>query len=332
MTPRSRRRWLSRALGLAGAAAAALPARFARAQDNWPNRPIRVISPGTAGGGSDIFVRLLEPRLREKLGQPLFIENKPGAGGMVGAAAAAAATPDGYTFFVSNVATNGIGVTLYRKPTFDSKRDLPAVARIATLANALAVRSDSGITSMAQLVALIRANAAKALFGSAGSGTSSHLGAVLFGQRINVALTHVPYKGTAANLTALLGGEVSFSIDNMPLYTPHVKAGTLRLLAVTSARRVGAHPEVPTMQEAGIKDYEITSWYGLSAGTGTPPAIIERMGREVLAALADPEVIAKIRDIGAEPAALGPADYAKFIDAEILKWAPVVHASGARVD
>ena len=172
----------------------------ALAQEVWPNKPIRVISAGAPGGGSDIFVRILEPRLRERLGQGLFIENHPGAGGMTGAGVANTARPDGYTFFVSNVATNGIGVSLYRKPTFDYRKDLPAVARIATLTNALAVRSDKGINSVAELVAFIRANPKQAFFGSAGSGTTSHLSALLFGQRIGVELTHVPYKGTAANL------------------------------------------------------------------------------------------------------------------------------------
>ena len=172
----------------------------ALAQEVWPSKPIRVISPGAAGGGSDIFVRILETRLRERLGQGLFIENHPGAGGMTGAAVANTARPDGYTFFVSNVAINAIGVSRYRKPTFDPKKDLPAVARIATLSNAVAVRSDKGINTMAGLVAFMRANPKQAFFGSAGSGTTSHLSALLLGQRIGVELTHVPYKGTAANL------------------------------------------------------------------------------------------------------------------------------------
>ncbi len=328
----SRRQWLVHTLyGTSGLALAGSVTRL-RAQENWPARSIRIVSPGSAGGGSDIFVRLLEPRLRERLGQTLFIENKPGAGGMVGAATAATAAPDGYTFFVSNVATNGIGVTLYRKPTFDSQRDLPAVARIATLSNALAVRSDRGLNSVAELIAYLKANPKQAHFGSAGSGTTSHLGAVLFGQRIGVELTHVPYKGTAANLTALLGGEITFSLDNLPLYTPHVKAGTIKLLAVSSAKRSPNHAEVPTLQEAGIKEFEITSWYGLSAATGTPAAVISRMASEIVAALSDPEIARKIREIGAEPAPLGPSEYAAFINTEISKWAPVVKASGAVVD
>ncbi len=306
--------------------------RTSFAQDVWPSKPIRFISAGAPGGGSDIFVRALESRLKEKLGQSLFIENHPGAGGMTAAAVANSAKPDGYTFFISNVATNGIGVSLYRKPTFDPKKDLPPVARIATFSNALAIRADKGINSVADLVAYLRANPKAGFFGSAGSGTSSHLSSLLFGQRIGVELTHVPYKGTAANLNALLGGEVLFCIDNLPLYPQHVKAGTLKLLAVTRSVRSPSNPDVPTMQESGIRDFDISSWYGISAATGTPQAIVDRMGQEIVSGLADPDVIGKIRAIGADPAPLGPQAYAAFINSEIQKWAPLVKASNAIVD
>lgn len=302
------------------------------AQDAWPSKPIRFISAGAPGGGSDIFVRVLETRLKDRLGQNLFIENHPGAGGMTAAAVANTARPDGYTFFISNVATNGIGVSLYRKPTFDPKKDLPPVARIATFSNALAIRPDKGINSVTDLVAYLRANPKTGFFGSAGSGTSSHLSSLLFGQRIGVELTHVPYKGTAANLNALLAGEVLFAMDNLPLYTQHVKAGTLKLLAVTRNVRSPSHPEVPTLQESGIGDFDISSWYGISAATGTPQAIIDRMGQEIVSGLADPEVVSKIRAIGADPAPLGPQAYASFINSEIQKWAPLVKSSGAIVD
>jgi tripartite-type tricarboxylate transporter receptor subunit TctC len=302
------------------------------AQDAWPSRPIRIIQAGAPGGGSEMFVRALELRLRERLGQPLVIESRPGAGGMVAAAVVATAPPDGYTYFVSNLATNGIAPSLYRKPTFDPKKDLPAVALIATMSNALAVRADSGIKSVAELVAYLKANPGKAFFGSAGAGTSSHLCGVMFGQRTGVEVSHVPYKGTAANLNALLAGEVLFSIDNIPLYTPHVKAGSLRLLAVTRASRVEGFPDVPSMQEVGVKDFDVFGWYGLSAATGTPKPILERFGAEIVAALADPSVVARIRQMGAEPSPMGPDAYAAFIQAELGKWAPLVKASGATVD
>jgi tripartite-type tricarboxylate transporter receptor subunit TctC len=177
-----------------------------QAQEAWPSRPIRIVSAGSPGSTSDIFVRILEARLRERLGQNIILENKPGAGGMVAAGVVANSAPDGHTFFVSNVATNSIGVTLYKKPSFDPKRELPAVARIATLTNGLAVRSDRGINTLADLLSYLKANPKQALFGSAGSGTTSHLAGVLFSQKTGIEATHVPYKGTAANLTALLGG------------------------------------------------------------------------------------------------------------------------------
>jgi tripartite-type tricarboxylate transporter receptor subunit TctC len=332
-TPRRRLLTGSLALMVFGVEALnALLGRGAQAQEIWPARPIRVLSAGGAGSSSDLFVRALELRLRERLGQNVFIENKPGAGGMVAAGIASSASPDGYTFFVSNVATNSIGVSLYKKPSFDARKDLPAVARICTLSNALVVRADKGINSVADLLAYLKANPKQANFGSAGSGTTSHLGGVLLAQRAGLEITHVPYKGTAANLTALLSGEVAFTLDNLTQAVPHAKAGTLRILAVSSAKRVASHPDIPSLQEAGIKDFDLTSWFGLSAATGTPAAIVQRMGQEIVSALADPVIAAKIRELGAEPAPLSPSDYAAFIDAETKKWAPLIRASGATID
>lgn len=322
----SRRTLLSFAAGVPFAAAAA------RAQPAWPTKPMRILSGGAPGGGSDIFARLIEGRLHERLGQPLWIDNRPGAGGMVAAEIAARATPDGHTFFISNLATNGIGVSLYRRVPFDPAKDLPGVARIATLSNVLVVRSDSGITSVQELVAYIRANPTKAYFASAGAGTSSHLSALLFAQRTSVAVTHVPYRGTAGALAALLAGEVLFCLDNLPVYVQHAKAGTLRILAVSQATRLEALPDIPTLQEAGVPDFDVSTWYGLSAATGTPPAIIERMGAEVVAAVNDPQIAARIRDVAAEPAPLGPAAYDAFIRSEVKKWEPVVRTSGATVE
>ncbi|MCA0239680.1 MAG: tripartite tricarboxylate transporter substrate binding protein [Proteobacteria bacterium] len=318
-----------RLLALTGAA---VVARAARAQDAWPARPLRIVQAGAPGGGSEMMVRAIEPRLAERLHQPLVIESRPGAGGMVAAGLVATAAPDGYTYFVSNLATNGIAPSLYRKPSFDPRRDLPGVALIATMSNAVAVRADGGLRSVAELAAYIKANPKKAFYGSAGAGTSSHLCGVLLGQRAGFEASHVPYKGTAANLNALLAGEVLFSIDNVPLYAPHVKAGTLRLLAVTRATRIDSFPDVPTLAEAGVRDFDVSSWYGLSAATGTPPAIIQRLGAEVVAALADPAIQARIRSLGAEPAPMGPEAYSAFMRSELERWAPVVKASGAVLD
>ncbi|HEX2887705.1 tripartite tricarboxylate transporter substrate binding protein [Vineibacter terrae] len=327
-----RRAVLRAAAAGAASAAALLAGAPAWAQPAWPSKPIRVLSGGAPGGGSDIFVRILESRLREKLGQQLWIDNKPGAGGMVAAEAAARAAPDGHTFFVSNLATNGIGVSLYKRVPFDPAADLPGVARISTLSNVLVVRADRGIGSVAELIAYMRANPDKAYFGSAGAGTSAHLSGLLFAQRTGLSVTHVPYRGTAANLAALLAGEVLFCLDNLPVYAQHARQGTLKLLAVSVAKRLPDLPEVPTLQEAGVPDFDVSSWYGLSAATGTPRPIIERMSAEIVAALGDPEIIKRIRDVGAEPAPLGPEAYDAFIRAEVAKWQPVVRASGAMVE
>ena len=270
------------------------------AQDQWPNRPLRMIAGGSAGGVSDMFVRILETRLRERLGQPLYLENKPGAGGMLAAGLTSSAPPDGYTYYVSNLATNAIGLALYAKPTFDPVKELPGVARISTLTNAVAVRADSGIDSIGALIAYMKAQPEKVFYASAGVGTSSHLGGHLFVQRVGVPGKHVAYKGTAAGLTALLAGEVLFAMDNLPLYVQHVKAGKLKLLAVTQAKRSPIFPDVPTIQEAaGLGQFDVFSWYGLSASTGTPTAILERLGGEIVAALKEPAIISAVRELGA---------------------------------
>ena len=303
------------------------------AQGGWPSKPLRVVSAGSPGGGSDIFVRIIENRLKERLGQPLYLDNKPGAGGMTAAGIVTNATADGHTFFISNLATNAIGVSLYKKPSFDPQKDLPAVARIATMSNAIAVRADSGIQNLQQLIQALKSGRGKPFYGSAGIGTSSHLTGHMLGKAMDIELHHVPYKGTAANLNALLAGEVLFSADNFPLYVPHLKSGTLRVLAVTQAKRLQSHPDIPTVQEStGWTHFDIYSWYGLSASSGTPLDILERLGQEVVATVNEPAIVEKIRQTGAEPAGLGHAAYRDFIFSEIRKWQTVVQSSGASAD
>lgn len=304
-----------------------------QAQLNWPGKPIRVVSAGSPGGSSDVYVRIIENRMRERLGQPLVLDNKPGAGGMTAASIVSNAPPDGHTLFISNLATNAIGLHLYKKPTFDPQKDLPAVARIATMSNAVAVRADSGIQSLQQLITALQAGKIRPFYGSSGIGTSSQLTGHLLGKAIGMGLTHVPYKGTAANLNALLAGEISFSADNLPLYLPHVKAGTLRILAVTQAKRLETHPDLPTVMElTGWRGFDIYSWYGLSASTGTPPDIIERLSNEIVSILKESAVSEKIKETGADPAGLGHAAYRDFIQSEIQKWQAIVASSGVSAD
>lgn len=325
-------------LRLAPATAALLGApAVSRAQGGggtgaWPEKPIRYVIGGAAGGVSDIFLRMVENRLRERLGQPLVIDPRPGAGGMVGAELTARSAPDGYSVYVNHIASHGIGPSLFKRLSFDPLKDLPGVARFAFLPNVLIVKGDSPIRSVQELVAFIRANPGRATFASAGTGTSSHLSGVLLGLRIGAEVTHVPYRGTAPSMAAVMNGEVLFAIDNAPASRQQVLAGLLRALAVSTARRATTMPELPTLQEEGVPDFDVTSWYGIAAPAGVPRAIFDRLGGEFVAALNDPAIAQRVRDYGAEPAPLPPAEYDAFMRAEVEKWAPVVRASGATVD
>ena len=307
---------------LLGAAMFAAPV-VVRAQDRtqdrtvaaWPDKPIRFVIGGAAGGVSDIFVRILENRLRDRLGQPLVIDPRPGAGGMVGAELTARAPADGYSFYVNHIASHGIGPTLFKRLSCDPLRDLPGVVRLAAMPNVLIVKGDSPHRSVAELIAFIRADPAKATFASAGTGTSSHLSGVLLGLRLGVETTHVPYRGTAPSMAAVMNGDVLFAIDNAPASRQQVLGGLLRALAVSTAARDPTMPELPSLQDSGV-----------------PRPIVERLGAEFLGALADPALAQRFREFGAEPAPLGPAAYDAFMRAQVAAWAPIVRASGASVE
>jgi tripartite-type tricarboxylate transporter receptor subunit TctC len=320
-----------RALLAAGAALAS--AGSVKAQPtpagNWPDKPWRVLVGGAPGGASDIFMRILEPSLRESLAHGFWLDNRPGAGGMLAAEIAAQAPADGYTFLVNHIASNGIGPHLHRRAGFEPNRDLTGVARIASMPNCLITLPSRGFHSVADLVAFLRANPRAGTFGSAGVGTSSHLSGVMFGQRIGVELTHVPYRGTAPNMQAVLSGEILFAIDNAPASAQQVRAGLLKALAVSSATRWSQLPELPTMQEAGVPDFDVASWYGLATATATPRPVVEKLSAAVLRALADPAVTQRLREFGADPWPLGPADFNAFMRAEEAKWGPIVRAAGA---
>lgn len=305
---------------------------LARAQPAWPDRPLRFIVSAQVGGVSDIFVRLLEPVLRETLGQGVYVDPRPGAGGLIAAEAAIRAA-DNHSFTVNHIASHGIGPSVYRnRGGFDPLRDLPGVVRFAAMPNVLIVRAETPVRSVAELVAHIRADPKRGTFSSASSGTSSHLSGILFGQRMGVEVTHVPYRGTAPSMAAVLNGEVLFNIDNAPVSRQHVLAGTLRALGVSTARRASTMPELPTLQEQGVPDFDVSSWYGLAAPAATPRAIVDRLAEVVLDTMARPAVVARFAELGAEPWPLGTEAYNAFMRAEVAKWAPVGAAAGARAD
>lgn len=323
-----RRKFLS-ALG-AGMAASALPAS-SFAQAGFPNKPIKFIVGFAPGGATDLIGRLMAKKMGDALGQPIIIENKGGASSNIGADAVAKSAPDGYTFYV-NAITNAINASLFAKLPFDFEKDFEPVALFALVPNILVVHPSVKANNLQEFIALARANPGKLAYASSGNGTSIHLSGELFKIMAKVDLLHVPYKGSAPAVTDLLGGQVQCMFDNMPSSLPHVKSGKLRALAVTTRERSPSAPDVPTVDEAGVPGFDVSSWFGLMAPKGTPKEIVARMNLEANKALASDEIKKGFLDLGAVPAPMSPAAYGEFIRAEIKKWAEVVKVSGAKAD
>ena len=317
---------------LQGAAAAGVLscAGLARAQA-WPAKPIRVISPFAAGGGTDAFLRPIAAKLSQTMGQQWVVENLAGAGGTVGATAAAKAAPDGYTLFCGAV-HHTIAETLYTRLPYSLERDLVPITVLAYVPNVVVVHPKMPVNNLQEFIAYARANPGKLNFGSAGNGTSHHLTVELFKQINKLYMTHIPYKGAGPMMQDLLAGQVDFAFDGMGTSATQIKGGKLKALAVTSSRRVAAFPDIPTMEQAGVKDYFATTWYGLWAPRGTAPEIVNRTQQEVAKTLQDPSIKEIWFQQGAEAGGNTPADFATFIHAEIEKWGKVVKASGAKID
>jgi tripartite-type tricarboxylate transporter receptor subunit TctC len=311
-------------LGIALAASAA-------AQE-WPTRPVRFVVPYAAGGSTDILTRLLADRLGQALGQRFVVENRGGAGGNVGAAIVAKAAPDGHTIMMGGLGMFAINPFLYRTMPFDPVNDFLPVTLFVSFANVVMVHPSVPANSIQQLAAFARANPGKLTSGSAGNGTSSHLSTELFKMMTGTRITHVPYRGSGPMLTDLLGGQILMAIDNLPAALPHIRAGRLRALGVTTARRWAATPEIPTVAEQGLPTYEATSWLAVYVPARTPASIVQRLAAATDKELKSPELAARMRSLGAEPLGGGPDVLAKFQAAETEKWGRVVKASGARID
>jgi tripartite-type tricarboxylate transporter receptor subunit TctC len=332
----TRRRLL--ALPLCAAAAAWLAPAAAIAQTAaWPAKPIRIVVPFPAAGTTDILARALAPELQKALGQPVVVDNKAGAGGNIGSAEVAKAAPDGYTFLMGTVGTHGINAALYPKLPYDPLKDFVPVTLVAAVPNVLVfnpAKADAlGIRSVPDLVKYARANPGKLNMASSGNGTSIHLSGELFKTMTGTFLVHFPYRGSGPALIDLMGGSVDLMFDNLPSAMPHIRAGKLRALAVTSNVRSQALPDVPTIEEAGaVKGYDASSWFGLLAPAGTPMEIVNRVQQETAKAMATPALKERLLSQGAIPSGNTSAEFAKFIADEHRKWAAVVKASGAKVD
>jgi tripartite-type tricarboxylate transporter receptor subunit TctC len=309
------------------------------AQSAWPAKPVRIVVPFTAAGTTDILARALAPELQRVLGQPFVVDNKPGAGGNLGAAEVAKAPADGYTLLMGTVGTHAINPALYPKMPYDHVKDFAPVTLVAGVPNVLVVNpafaQKHGIQSVADLIKVAKAQPGRLNFASSGNGTSIHLSGELFKAMTGTFMVHFPYRGSGPALMDLMGGNTDLMFDNLPSAMVHIKSGKLKALAVTSAQRSGALPDVPTVAEAGgaaLAAYEASSWFGLLAPAGTPPEIIQRLQQETAKALNSPAIKERLLSQGAIPSGNTPAEFAKLIEQETKKWAAVVKASGAKVD
>ena len=300
-----------------------------QAQGAFPAKPITIIVPFSAGGTTDILARVIGQSMSRDLGQPVIVDNRAGAGGNIGAQAVARAAPDGHTLVMGTVGTHAINASLYAKMPFDPVKDFEPLSRVALVPNLLVAHPAQPYKNVKELIAYAKANPGKVTVASSGVGTSIHLSAELFKHMAGVDIVHVAYRGSAPALNDLVGGHTAIMFDNMPSAIGHVRAGKLRPLAVTTANRSPALPEVPTVAESGVPGFEATSWFGLLAPAKTPAPVVARLNASILKALADPEVKKKLQEQGAEPAGETPAQFAAFIASESIKWGKVVKQSGA---
>jgi len=295
----------------------------ALAQEPYPSKPVRLILPFPPGGGTDLLGRLIADRLSAALGQPVVTENRGGAGGNVGAEAAARSAPDGYTI-VLVAPSIAISPTLYSKLNYDPIKDFAPIALVAQVPNVMVTHPSVPATTLAEFIAYARANPGKLNFGSGGLGTSNHLAGELFNLRTGAALTHVPYKGVNLAMNGVLAGEVHLVFIGVPVPAPHIKAGKLRGLAVLGRERSPLIPDVPTAAEAGLADFDVTTWYGILAPAGTPRPIIQRLNAELTKMMQAPEIKERLAGMGTDPLTSTPEEFGAYIKREMARWGDVI--------
>ncbi|MFO1302208.1 MAG: tripartite tricarboxylate transporter substrate binding protein [Burkholderiales bacterium] len=320
------RRTLLRAL----AVAACMPAR-AFAADAWPAKPIRLVVPFTPGGSTDILGRAIGVKLQEALGQPVVVENKPGAGGSIGATEVARAPGDGYTLLMGHIGTLAVNPSLYPNLPYDPRKSFVPVALVARVPNVLVVNPALPAKNVAELIALAKAKPGQLRYASGGNGSAAHLAMEYFKLRAGVDIQHIPYKGTAPAVTDVLGGQVEMTMTGVPAVATHVKAGKLRALGVSGLGPVSALPGVPTIA-ATIPDFEAIQWYGVGAPAGTPQSIVDRLNAEINRALASPELRVRLEAEGADAANESPVAFGNLIASEIARWKPVVERANMKPD
>lgn len=298
----------------------------------FPDRPVRIVVPFPPGGSNDVVARVLGQKLTEAWGQPVVIENRSGAGGNVGAEAVARSVPDGYTLLLTAPGPLSVNQSLFSRLSFNPDTDFAPVALVATVPIVLAVNPDVKVTSVAELIALAKAQPGKMNFGSSGNGSTNHLAGELFKSLAKIEIVHVPYRGAAPAMNDLVAGHIPMMFDNMPAVGPQVASGKIRALAVAGSSRSMQLPEIPTMMEAGVAGFDASSWFGLVAPAKTPADVMTRLVDAVNKALKDPEIGKKFAELGAEPGAVSGPAFGEFLRAESAKWGKVVQAAGVKVD
>ena len=319
----------------AAAAAVALVAAPGIAQtpaSNWPNKPIRYIVPFAPGGTTDILARTIGERLGAALGQPIIVDNKPGQGGSIGAAELARAAPDGYTIGGGTISSHAINATLYDKLSYDPITSFAPITLYVTQPNVLLVHPSVPAKNLREFIELLKANPEKYSFGSAGNGTSQHISGELFKTMAGVKMQHIPYRGSGQMLPELLAGTVPVAFDNIATAIQHVNAGKLRALAVTSVTRSVVSPDVPTMAEAGLAGYDISSWQAVFAPAGTPAPIVERLYTEIARILKTPDIQKRLTDLGLNISEMTPAQLTALIKSDVPRLGKIVKESGAKAD
>jgi tripartite-type tricarboxylate transporter receptor subunit TctC len=320
---------MKKAAAMLAAAAAVLVTSAAVGQSNYPAKPVRIVVPSSAGGGTDIIARIVAPKLTQALGQQVVIDNRPGAGTMIGGELVAKAPPDGYTLLmcVSTLATNPV---IYRKVPYNALTDFVPITLVLTASNILVVHPSLPARTVKELIAFAKARPGQINFGSAGLGTNPHLSMELFLSMTGLKMVHVPYKGSAPAIIDLLAGHVVVMTATALTGIPHVRGGRLRALGVTGAKRTAAAPDVPTIAEAGVAGYEAVQWYGMVAPANTPREVITRLNREMVSIIGMPDVKDKFAADGADPASTTPEEFGRYIKSETEKWQKVAQAAGIK--
>lgn len=304
----------------------ALTAAFsgaAHANDAWPTKTVRWIVPFPPAGAMDVIARTLGDKLSQSLKQPVIIENRPGAGGTIGSAAVAKADPDGHTIMIVSIG-HALNPNLYPRLPYDAAKDFEPVSLVAVVPNVLVVNSTVKANSVSELIAQAAANPGKLTYASAGNGTSIHMAGEMFNSIANVDIMHVPYKGSGPAVTDLIGGQVNMMFDSITSAKPHIESGRLRPLAVTTAKRSAALPNVPTAEEAGLKGYEVSPWFAVFAPANTPKPVVDRLHKEIVKAMQQPDVKARFATIGAEPIGSSPEELRSYLRTESERWAKLI--------